>query len=52
METEKSSEVRPAAENTDVQAATETVELIEMGDVSVETKGFVRGLEIGLTPKN
>jgi hypothetical protein len=28
----------------------ETVKLMEMGPVSVETKGFSRGLEMGYTP--
>lgn len=27
------------------------VKLVEMGNVSVETKGTVRGLELGFTPK-
>jgi hypothetical protein len=27
------------------------VKLVEMGDVSVETKGTIRGLELGYTPK-
>ena len=30
----------------------ETVKLVEMGDVLVETKGFVRGVEIGFTPRS
>jgi hypothetical protein len=30
----------------------DTVKLVEMGDISVETKGTVRGLELGLTPKS
>jgi len=30
---------------------TEGVKLVEMGQVSVETKGYARGLEIGFTPK-
>jgi hypothetical protein len=30
----------------------DTVKLVEMGDISVETKGTVRGLEFGLTPKS
>lgn len=29
----------------------EPVKLVEMGQVSVETKGFTRGLEIGFTPR-
>jgi hypothetical protein len=52
METEKSPETRHIAENTYVQSAAESVKLVEMGAVSVETKGFVRGLELGLTPKS
>ncbi len=30
---------------------TDSVGLTEMGKVSVETKGTIRGLELGLTPK-
>ncbi len=30
----------------------DTVKLVEMGNASVETKGMVRGLEVGLTPKS
>lgn len=30
----------------------QSVKLVEMGQVSVETKGTVRGLELTLTPKN
>ena len=52
METEKSAEVCQASETTYVQTAAETVKLVEMGSVSVETKGFVRGLELGLTPRS
>jgi hypothetical protein len=29
----------------------ETVKLVEMGQVSVETKGYNRGLELGFTPR-
>jgi hypothetical protein len=29
-----------------------SVRLVEMGQVSVETKGFVAGLEIGFLPKS
>jgi len=28
------------------------VKLVEMGDVSVETKGTIHGLEIGLIPRS
>ena len=30
---------------------TEAAKLVDMGRVSVETKGIVRGLELGFTPK-
>jgi hypothetical protein len=30
----------------------EGVKLMEMGQVSVETKGWVRGLELSFTPKS
>ena len=30
----------------------DAVKLVEMGDVSVETKGTVHGLELGYTPRN
>jgi hypothetical protein len=29
----------------------DTVKLVEMGNVSVETKGIVHGLELGFTPR-
>jgi hypothetical protein len=31
---------------------TEGVKLVEMGQVSVETKGIARGAELGFTPKS
>ena len=31
---------------------TDTVKLVEMGNVSVETKGITRGLELGFLPRN
>jgi hypothetical protein len=31
---------------------TEAVKLVVMGPVSVETKGIVRGFELGFTPKS
>jgi len=37
--------------DTDSGRPMETVKLVEMGQVSVETKGFTRGLEIGFTPR-
>jgi len=30
----------------------DAVKLVVMGDVLVETKGFVRGVEIGFTPRS
>ena len=30
----------------------DALKLVEMGNISVETKGTVRGLEFGLTPKS
>lgn len=32
--------------------STTTAKLVEIGRVSVETKGFVRGVEIGFTPRS
>jgi len=44
----------PAAQAQDTQSkrSMETVKLVEMGPVSVETKGFFRGVEIGFTPRS
>jgi hypothetical protein len=52
METEKSPETSRVTENTYGQTETDNVKLVEMGSVSTETKGFVHGLELGLTPRN
>jgi hypothetical protein len=52
MENEKLLESSRISENTYVRPITETVKLVEMGDVSVETKGYVAGLEISMTPRN
>jgi hypothetical protein len=30
----------------------DVVKLVEMGDVSIETKGTAHGLELGYTPRN
>lgn len=30
----------------------QTVKLVEMGSVSVETKGFFRGVEVAFTPRS
>ena len=40
------------AQGTQSKCSMETVKLVEMGPVSVETKGFVRGVEIGFTPRS
>ena len=39
-------------ETSDTTRPTDSVKLVEMGPVSVETKGIIRGLEIGFTPKS
>jgi hypothetical protein len=36
----------------DSSAPAEAVKLVEMGDVSVETKGTIHGLELGYTPRS
>ena len=48
VETSSVSEEKSA---TDSGRPVEAVKLVEMGQVSVETKGFTRGLEIGFTPR-
>jgi len=40
------------ATSADSGRRTGTVKLVEMGPVSVETKGFYSGLEIGYTPRS
>ena len=55
MDTDKLIEkqsVSAEAEGTDRSRSRETVKLVEMGPVSVETKGSVVGLELGYTPKS
>jgi hypothetical protein len=44
--------VSEEAQGTDTGRRTEVVSLVEMGEVSVETKGINRGLELSLTPRN
>jgi hypothetical protein len=46
IETQSVTEEAPSARRT------EPVKLVEMGPVSVETKGFLRGLELGFTPRS
>lgn len=36
----------------DSNLPTDSVKLVEMGDVSVETKGTLHGLEIGFLPRS
>jgi hypothetical protein len=54
METGKlveESSVSEVKKNTEAGSPAEPVKLMEMGQVSVETKGFTRGLELGFTPR-
>ncbi len=44
--------VSEEAKDTQAGPRAETVKLVDMGQVSVETRGFIRGLEIGFTPRN
>lgn len=44
--------VTEQAQVNDSSAPVEAVKLVEMGEVSVETKGTLRGLELGLTPRS
>ena len=55
MNTRELVETQSVSEETkgsDRDPRTENVKLVEMGKVSVETKGYARGLEIGFTPKS
>jgi len=55
MESHELVETGSLCEETNVKdgsAQPEAVKLIEMGDVSVETQGIARGLELGFTPRN
>ena len=54
MDNRQRTETRSVAEKTQTNhdgLRTDTVKLVEMGNVSVETKGITRGLELGFTPK-
>jgi hypothetical protein len=44
--------VSQAQEPTDGDRRTQAVNLFEMGSVLNETKGFLRGLEVGFTPRS
>jgi hypothetical protein len=52
MINEKPVEKQSVSEKDKSASRTEAVKLVEMGPVSVETKGFVRGFELGFTPKS
>lgn len=43
--------VSEEAQGTDSERCTDTVKLVEMGQVSVETKGIFSGLELNFTPR-
>jgi hypothetical protein len=43
--------VPEAKGSTDSDRRTETVNLVEMGSVSMETKGWIQGIELGFTPR-
>jgi hypothetical protein len=49
---DKSMEKQTVSEEAKIAPRTEAAKLVEMGKVSVETKGFVRGVELGFTPKS
>jgi hypothetical protein len=40
-----------AQEPTDSGRRTESVSVVEMGSVSMETKGWLKGVELGFTPR-
>jgi hypothetical protein len=54
MDIRKTAEARETEQQpaTQGEPRREAVKLVEMGDVSVETKGVVHGLELGYTPHN
>ncbi|MDB6012207.1 MAG: hypothetical protein JWL65_4457 [Gammaproteobacteria bacterium] len=55
MDTRKLVETPNASEevkNADGARRADSVKLVEMGQVSVETKGVARGLELGFTPRS
>ena len=52
MINDKPVEKQSVSEKDKSASRTEAVKLVEMGPVSVETKGFVRGFELGFTPKS
>lgn len=52
MNNDKPIEKQNISEEAKSVRRTEAVKLVEMGQVSVETKGIARGLELGYTPKS
>jgi len=52
MSIDKPVEKQSVSEEVKSDRRTEAVKLMDMGQVSVETKGFVRGLELGFTPRD
>ena len=52
MSNDKPVEKQSVSEEVKSASRTEAVKLVEMGPVSVETKGFVRGFEVGFLPKS
>lgn len=54
MDTRQRTETRSVPKKTQTThdgRRADTVKLVEMGNVSAETKGVTRGLELGFTPK-
>ncbi len=49
---DKPIEKQSASEEAQSAPRAAAVRLVEMGRVSVETKGIARGLELGFTPKS
>jgi len=49
---DKQIEKQSVTEEVKTAPRTEAAKLVEMGPVSLETKGFARGFEIGFFPKS
>ena len=49
---DKPVETQNVSEDAKSAPRTEAVKLVDMGRVSVETKGIARGAELGFTPKS
>ncbi len=47
----ETAQVSEEVKSQDSGRRTQGVKLVEMGQASVETKGYARGVEIGFTPK-